>query len=78
MLLQVNGKLTLGENMADNGGMRIALYAYRNWLKNELKASADPAARLPGLDFTDDQLAFLGMAQVVYLKARNLTFSCIS
>lgn len=28
---RVNGRLTLGENLADNGGVALALHAYRKW-----------------------------------------------
>jgi putative endopeptidase len=55
--VKLNGKLTLGENTADNGGLRIALMSYlaRN------TASA-PAPTLDG--FTPEQRVFLGWGQV--------------
>jgi endothelin-converting enzyme/putative endopeptidase len=54
--VKLNGKLTLGENTADNGGVRLALMAY-------LAATAGKAA--PDLDgFTPEQRVFLGFAQV--------------
>lgn len=56
----LNGKLTLGENIADNGGIREAYDAYQRW-----KTENDADLRLPGLDdFTHEQLFFLSMAQV--------------
>jgi putative endopeptidase len=53
--IHVNGKLTLGENIADLGGLVIAYNAYHKSLKGQ------PA---PTLDsFTGDQRFFLGFAQ---------------
>ena len=53
--VKLNGKLTLGENTADNGGVRIALMAYL----------AGPGASAPTLDgFTPEQRFFLGWGQI--------------
>ncbi len=54
--LKLNGKLTLGENVADNGGMRVAFMALLSTL-----AGKDPAA-IDGL--TAQQRFFLGWANV--------------
>ncbi|KAL1982237.1 hypothetical protein VTN96DRAFT_1606 [Rasamsonia emersonii] len=52
--LHVNGRLTLGENIADAGGLSAAFHA---WKKRD-EASPDPL--LPGLDhFTKEQLFFI-------------------
>ena len=57
---QVNGKLTLGENIADNGGIRLSIHAYEMY-KNQLK---EPEKLLPGLqDMTPEQLFFIGAGQ---------------
>jgi len=53
--LHVNGQLTLGENIADAGGLTAA---FRAWRRRDDDA---PDALLPGFDgrFTKDQLFFL-------------------
>ncbi|KAM6216880.1 membrane metallo-endopeptidase-like 1 [Rhynchocyon petersi] len=57
--MNVNGFNTLGENIADNGGVRQAYNAYLKWLKEGGKDS-----QLPGLDMTHKQLFFINYAQV--------------
>ncbi|MGI8545693.1 MAG: M13 family metallopeptidase [Aridibacter sp.] len=60
--LFMNGKLTLGENIADLGGLTVAYDAYKNSLKNK--------ARPENIDgFTPEQRFFLGWAQVWAVKA---------
>jgi putative endopeptidase len=61
--LHVNGKLTLGENIADLGGLLIAHGAYRR----SLKGRPEPA-RIDRL--TGDQRFFLAWAQIWRAKAR--------
>ena len=61
--LHVNGKLTLGENIADLGGLLIAHGAYRR----SLVGKPEPP-RLDG--FTGDQRFFLAWAQIWRAKAR--------
>jgi endothelin-converting enzyme/putative endopeptidase len=56
--VHVNGQLTLGENTADNGGIRIALRA----LHNVLKAQGKENEVINGL--TPDQRFFLAFAHV--------------
>jgi putative endopeptidase len=53
--LRVNGKLTLGENIADLGGLTMAYHAYRRSLKGQ------PAPVIDG--WTGEQRFFLGYAQ---------------
>ena len=60
--VKVNGKLTLGENVADNGGLRIAYMALMEALEGKPKATID--------GYTPEQRLFLGFAQV---WCQNLT-----
>ncbi|KAF0030986.1 hypothetical protein F2P81_017717 [Scophthalmus maximus] len=55
----VNGKQTLGENIADNGGLKAAYHAYRSWVQRNGEDK-----RLPAVNLTNDQLFFVGFAQV--------------
>ncbi len=61
--VKVNGELTMGENIADLGGLTIALDAYRASLKGK------PAPAIDGL--TGDQRVFLGWAQAWRGKLRD-------
>jgi endothelin-converting enzyme/putative endopeptidase len=54
--VHVNGHLTLGENIADLGGLRLSLAAFRKELAAHPERSAAGA-------FTDEQQFFLGFAQ---------------
>ncbi|KAI8645200.1 hypothetical protein BD408DRAFT_382441 [Parasitella parasitica] len=61
--LNVNGKLTLGENLADNGGIAAALAAYRK-LKDE--------QTLPGLEhLSPEALFFINFGRVWCGKNRD-------
>jgi putative endopeptidase len=61
--VHVNGSLTMGENIADLGGVTLALDAYRASLKGQ------PAPVLEG--WTGDQRVFLGWAQAWRGKAKD-------
>ncbi len=61
--VKVNGDLTMGENIADLGGVTLALEAYRASLKGQ------PAPVIDGM--TGDQRVFLGWAQAWRGKARD-------
>jgi endothelin-converting enzyme/putative endopeptidase len=56
--LHLNGAQTLGENIADLGGLKEAYRAYKDW---EAEQSAVPPSPVPGL--SNDQLFFVGFAQ---------------
>ncbi|WP_010122681.1 M13 family metallopeptidase [Corynebacterium nuruki] len=63
----VNGKLTLGENIGDLGGLGIAVVALKRWLAEQgLTVETAPTAPVAGLDgeFTVLQRFFLRWAQV--------------
>jgi endothelin-converting enzyme/putative endopeptidase len=65
--LNVNGELTLGENIADNAGAQVALDAYRTW------AEANNAPRLfslNGKQVSDIQLFWIAYGQVWCSKQR--------
>ncbi len=54
--VNLNGKLTLGENTADNGGVRVAYMALKDTLGDKVPEKID--------GFTAEQRFFLGWAQV--------------
>ena len=61
--LHINGELERGENIADLGGINLALEAYHRSLKGR------PAPVIDG--FTGDQRVFLGFAQAWRGKIRD-------
>ncbi len=66
--LHANGELTLGENIADHGGLKIAYTAFKNAQKKALEAGQDTLKTVNGL--TPDQRFFLAYAGV---WAQNIT-----
>jgi|CXWL01.1.fsa_nt_gi putative endopeptidase len=61
--INVNGRLTSGENIGDNGGLQVSLHAYR------LSLNGREDATLEGL--SGDQRFFLGWAQAWRNKYRD-------
>lgn len=59
----LNGKLTLGENTADNGGIRIAFQALQETLANDPKALTGYSDGKKD-DYTPAQRFFIGFGQV--------------
>lgn len=55
----INGNQTLGENIADNGGLKAAYHAYLQLMKHQ----PEPP-RLPGIPLNHRQLFFVAFAQV--------------
>ncbi|XP_073814712.1 M13 family metallopeptidase neprilysin 5 [Musca autumnalis] len=57
----IDGELTLGENIADNGGMREAFHAYRLFIKENGREKM----RLPGLEhYSHEQLFFISFGNL--------------
>nr|WBW70064.1 venom protein [Lampona murina] len=56
---KVNGTLTLGENIADNGGLKTAYYAYLSLLKRIHFEKS-----LPGLPYNEKQMFWISFASV--------------
>ena len=63
--LHVNGSLTQGENLADNGGLAIAYQAFKNTPEGKGDTKID--------GFTPDQRFFLSFAQVWRIKNSDET-----
>ncbi|XP_041850374.1 endothelin-converting enzyme-like 1 isoform X1 [Melanotaenia boesemani] len=63
---RVNGRLTLGENIADMGGLKLSYYAYQKWVREH-----GPERPLPGLKYTHEQLLFIAFAQNWCMKRRS-------
>jgi putative endopeptidase len=61
--IHLNGDLTMGENVADLGGLSIALDAWRASLKGNMEPILD--------GFTGEQRVFLGYAQIWRSKGRD-------
>ncbi|KAM6987624.1 endothelin-converting enzyme-like 1 isoform 1-T1 [Tautogolabrus adspersus] len=63
---RVNGRLTLGENIADMGGLKLSYFAYQKWVREH-----GPERPLPGLRYTHEQLLFIAFAQNWCMKRRS-------
>lgn len=60
LFFQINGELTLGENIADNGGLREAFYAYKLYQQRNGREDL-----LPGFEnYTHEQLFFMSYGNV--------------
>jgi len=64
----INGKITVGENIADNGGLRESFRAYRKYIER----LGHEEARLPGLEIlTPNQLFFISYANVSFIQVKS-------
>nr|XP_053637449.1 neprilysin-4-like [Cherax quadricarinatus] len=57
--LKINPVNTLGENIADNAGIKISYQAYQNWRKNN-----EETVTMPFVNLSHDQLFFLNFGQI--------------
>ena len=64
--LGIDGQLTLGENIADNGGIRLAFNGYKKYMEGKPKE-----AGLPGLHYNHEQLFFIQSAGFFCAKIRK-------
>ncbi|KAI7869701.1 hypothetical protein BDF14DRAFT_1779617 [Spinellus fusiger] len=71
-VLNNNGKMTLGENLADNGGLRESYLAWRDRFEKDPKSKVYNNVLLPGLDgLSRDQLFFVNYGRVWCGKSTN-------
>ncbi|KAI5630580.1 VLP3p-5, transcript variant X2 [Venturia canescens] len=64
--MNLNGIKTQGENIADNGGIKIAYLAYKSWVERN-----KPEKRLPGIDRTPEQMFWLSAANAWCAKVKR-------
>ncbi|XP_060085716.1 endothelin-converting enzyme homolog [Ylistrum balloti] len=58
--VHIRGDTTLGENIADNGGLKTAYQAYKKWRNSH----SDDLLKYPGLELDEDQLFYVGFSQL--------------
>ncbi|KAJ8668516.1 hypothetical protein QAD02_010179, partial [Eretmocerus hayati] len=66
--IHLNGEMTLGENVADNGGIRAAYRAYEKWVQRN---GVEPT--LPGLNYSPRQMFWISSASFYCKSQNNLT-----
>ncbi|CEP19874.1 hypothetical protein [Parasitella parasitica] len=64
-VIHVNGKFTLGENLADNGGLGESYIAWKQRYDSDKKSKRYNNVRLPGLDgLSPEQLFFVNFGRI--------------
>ncbi|KAF9545334.1 hypothetical protein EC957_011088 [Mortierella hygrophila] len=67
----LNGELTLGENLADNGGIKMAFRVWQSRAKSDPNGKKIKNFKLPGLDaYTPEQLFFIAYGRLWCKKMR--------
>ncbi|KAH8363483.1 hypothetical protein KR084_010896, partial [Drosophila pseudotakahashii] len=61
--IQLKESTSQSENIADNGGMRLAYTAYRKWYESQLPSDLTKET-LPNMRFTAQQLFFISFGQI--------------
>ncbi|XP_017128987.1 neprilysin-4-like [Drosophila elegans] len=59
--IQLKESAAQSENIADNGGLRLAFTAYRKWFESQSDLAKE---RLPSLRYTAKQIFFISFAQI--------------
>jgi len=76
--IQLKESTSQSENIADNGGMRLAYTAYQKWYESQTKKDLAKET-LPNLRYTAKQLFFISFAQIwcndVHPKVKALQVS---
>lgn len=62
----MNGLITLDEDIADNGGVQMAYYAYRNWVERN-----GAEGILPGMNYNQQQLFWIATAQKMCITSNH-------
>ncbi|XP_044005621.1 neprilysin-2-like [Aphidius gifuensis] len=70
--LKINGKITLSENIADNGGIRAAYFAYKKTL---MEHQTVIEKKLPNLNYTLSQLFWISTANMWCEKSSKISSS---
>ncbi|KAF8931453.1 hypothetical protein BGZ47_011839 [Haplosporangium gracile] len=67
----LDGQLTLGENLADNGGIKMAFRVWQSRVKSDPNGKKIKNFKLPGLDkYTPEQLFFIAYGRLWCNKMR--------